>query len=155
MRKRMTPNIVLVAMTWLLVGCAGNQDPEGAIRLWDQIQALDYRNFERAPGYETRQISHAPHSDQVDIYINPVVSDALSAGLPITEWPVGSLIIKDGFRDDGSQELVAVMEKRETGWYWAEYFDLETGEPSFSGAPSICTGCHSSGADFVRAFAFP
>ena len=138
-----------------LTGCGDNQDPSGSLALWQKISELQYQNFVRAPGYETRQPSVAPHGDQVDIYINSIVDDALKAGTPITSWPTGSLIIKDGFKDDGEQELVAVMEKQETGWYWAEYFDLENGEAQFSGSPDACTGCHSSGADFVRAFGFP
>ena len=138
-----------------IVGCGDNQDPEGALELWNQLQKLDYRNFARAPGYPSRQKSNAPHGDKVDIYVNPVLDDALNSGGSLSEWPVGSLIIKDGFDDDGDHELVAVMEKRDSGWYWAEYFDFETGEARFSGKPDLCLGCHKSGADYIRAFGFP
>ena len=132
--------------------CGDNQDPEGARALWQSIHAQDYRAFQRAPGYETKRDSNAPHRDQVLIYINQRVADALSAGPTIDAWPEGSLIVKEGF--DGSDlELVAVMEKRSTGWYWAEYD--ASGDPSYSGAPQLCTDCHRSGADYVRAFGFP
>ena len=138
-----------------LSSCGDNQDPEGARAFWEEIQSLNYRSFARAPGYATRSSSNAPHGDEVDIYINEVVEEALQASSPITTWPIGSLIIKDGFDDNGVHELVAVMEKRESGWYWAEYFDLESGEAKFSGQPQICLSCHQSGADYVLAFPFP
>lgn len=139
----------------VLGACGDNQDPQGSVDLWTELQTLDYRSFERAPGYEVRRESESPHSDFVDIYINDVVSQALTEGSALTEWPVGSLIVKDGFTDDGELELVAVMEKREDGWYWAEYFDFDPPEATYSGQPAVCTGCHSSGSDFVRAFDLP
>ncbi len=70
----------------------------------------------------------------------------------LSEWPLGSWIIKDGY-DGDTLELVATMEKREAGWFWAEY-DAE-GSAAYSGSPAVCTDCHSSGADYVRAFGFP
>lgn len=141
---------------WLLVStaaCGGDdQDPDGARRLWDRIHAENYRGSMRAPGYETRQPGRGPHAKQVDIYVNAVVGDALAKKAPLTQWPVGSLIVKDGW--DGSKlELVAAMEKRQDGWTWAEWSG--SGESSYSGRPSICTDCHGSGSDFVRAFALP
>ena len=131
--------------------CTDNQDPAGAKLLWTSIHEQDYRSWDHAPGYEEKRSSNAPHGDKVIIYINDVVAEALTASPAIDEWPIGSLIVKDGF--DGSDlDLVAVMEKRESGWYWAEYDG--SGDASFSGSPKVCTDCHKSGADFVRAFAF-
>lgn len=45
------------------------------------------------------------------------------------------------------------MEKRASGWYWAEY-DSD-GDPDHSGRPEICLDCHRSGSDFVRACRLP
>jgi hypothetical protein len=135
-------------------GCGDNQQPQEARTLWDRIQAEDYRSFERAPGYPNRQATSAPHSDQVDIYINSVMADAISGGTVAGSWPEGSLVVKDGFTDDGELEIVAVMDKRQDGWFYAEYFDFD-GEAKFSGQPDVCVSCHSSGADFIRAFGFP
>jgi hypothetical protein len=132
-------------------GCGDDQDPEGAAELWDRIHAEDYRSWQRAPGYETRRDSDAPHSEAVDIYVNDVIAGALADEASITAWPTGSLIVKDGF--DGELELVAAMEKRQDGWYWAEWDD--EGASDYSGKPDVCTGCHQSGADYVRAFGFP
>jgi hypothetical protein len=150
-RRSLAPALLLLPA---LAGCGDNQEPEQADALWDRIHAESYRSFARAPGYETRRPSDAPHSDQVDIYVNDVVAQALADG-GISSWPVGSLIVKDGFTDDGELDLVAVMDKRADGWFWAEYLDVEAGDAEFSGKPDICIDCHSSGADFVRAFGFP
>ena len=136
----------------LLVGCGDNQDPAGATALWKSIHDQDYRSFEHAPGYESKRTSNAPHGDQVIIYVNDVLAQALAARAQIDAWPEGSLIVKDGF-DGADLELVAVMEKRANGWYWAEY--AADGDASYSGSPDLCTDCHRSGDDYVRAFKLP
>lgn len=136
----------------LLSACRQNDDPASAEALLSDVKAADYRSWARAPGYEQRTPSSAPHSDQVEIFVNDVLEAALADGAA-DEWPVGSIIAKDGYTDDGELDLTALMEKREEGWFWAEY-DAE-GAPLYSGAPTICTDCHEPGADFVRAFGFP
>lgn len=129
-----------------------NQDPVGADELWDEIQMDQYRQWERAPGYDEARESNAPHGMSVEIYVNDVIAHTLAVEKNVTQWPTGSVIVKDGF-DDGELKLVAVMEKRVDGWFWAEY-DAQGGV-DFSGRPSVCVDCHASGADAVRAFAFP
>jgi hypothetical protein len=138
-----------------LCGCGDddNQAPEEAEALWKRIHAENYRAFARAPGYDQRQPTTAPHGSTVDIYVNAVVQGVLDKGQAVSAWPVGSLIVKDGFDGGGALEIVAVMDKRDDGWFWAEYD--ASGEALFSGRPDTCTGCHGSGADFVRAFGFP
>ena len=136
----------------VLAGCGDNQDPAGASALWREIQEQEYRSWQRAPGFDTVQRSRAPHGDRVAIYINDVVADALAASEPLAQWPEGSLIVKDGF--DGSDlELIAAMEKRADGWFWAEYDD--EGDALYSGKPELCIDCHRGGDDSVRAFALP
>ncbi|AKT36027.1 hypothetical protein [Chondromyces crocatus] len=132
-------------------GCGDDQDPEGAAALWSRIHEADYRSWPRAPGYEARRPSDAPHSDAVEIFINSVVAEAL-AGEAIASWPEGSLLVKDGYDDDGL-DIVAAMEKRQGVWFWAEW--NAEGDSIYSGDPDTCTGCHQSGADMVRAFSFP
>jgi hypothetical protein len=139
------------------LGCGSddekNQEPEAAKELLERIQGEDYRTWARAPGYEQRMPTAAPHGDSVDIYVNPVMADAL-AGPTISSWPEGSIIAKDGWKADGQTlAVIAVMEKRSDGWFWAEYNG--SGRALYSGGPSVCTGCHASGADSVRAFGFP
>ena len=145
-------------MTWTLalslhlLGCGGgNEDPEGAEALLAQVRANDYRGWQRAPGYGQRRSTSAPHGEEVDIYVNPVVEAALRGG-PASSWPEGSIIVKDGW-EDSDLCIIAIMEKRADGWYWAE-FDGD-GDPDFSGRPEVCTDCHEDGSDFVLAFPLP
>lgn len=147
----------LAASTVALLGalsCGDDQDPGGAVDLLQRLRDEDYRGWDRAPGYGERRTSSAPHGDQVEIFVNDVVVEALTAGASIDAWPVGSIVAKDGYTDDGGLDLIAAMEKREDGWYWAEW-DGETDESIYSGKPSLCIDCHASGADYVRAFGLP
>jgi hypothetical protein len=136
----------------VFVACASDdQAPEEADALLAQVRAENYRAWARAPGYEQRRNAASPHAEEVDIYVNGVVAKALADAKPLAEWPEGSVIVKDGW--DGSDlELIAVMQKRADGWFWAEFFDDES---KYSGKPSVCIDCHASGADSVRAFPLP
>lgn len=141
-----------LALAACIAACGDDQAPGEAQALWQRIHDENYRSWERAPGYEARRDSDAPHSDAVDIYVNEVVAGVLAAGEPAASWPDGSLIVKDGF--DGSEhEIVAAMEKRGGTWFWAEW--NAEGESIFSGNPSTCTDCHQVGSDMVRAFGLP
>jgi hypothetical protein len=146
---RIVPGLMALGLS--LVSCGDNQDPMGADALWDKIHEDGYTSFAKAPGYETRQTAEGPHGDEVVIYINDTLKAALD-GPAIQEWPVGSLIVKDAFEGDKVGE-VSAMEKREGGFYWAEW--NRDGAAKYSGEPDVCTGCHGSGSDFVRAFALP
>lgn len=151
----MRSSFVAVSLAALVVACGSddedNQDPEGAKQLLAKVQAENYRSWARAPGWPERAPTSAPHSDEVDIYVNAVLETATtSAGL--TEWPLGAIVAKDGFRGE-SLEIVALMEKRGAGWFYAELSG--SGEPKFSGRPATCTDCHDSGDDYIRAFDFP
>lgn len=137
-----------------LAACGDDQDPEGAADLLERLRAADYRSWERAPGFADRRTSSAPHGDEVEIFVNDVVAGALADGTALDAWPAGSIIAKDGYDEDGSLSLVAAMEKREDGWYWAEW-DGETDESKYSGKPATCIDCHASGDDYVRGFDLP
>jgi hypothetical protein len=147
--------LAIACLVGALSACGDNQDPDAAAALWDRIQAENYRGFARAPGYEQRQPSNTAHSDQVDIYVNDVMQEAIEGGEPLASWPEGSLVVKDGFDGDGELDLVAAMDKRAGGWFWVEWTDPDGSEPKYSGEPELCIDCHSSGSDFVRAFALP
>lgn len=150
-------SLVALHVAACLGACAAddeNQDPSGAERVWEDIHADAYRSWDHAAGFETPQDSAAPHGGKVEIFVNDVVAEALAQKQPLDAWPDGSLIVKDGFDDTREQlVLVAVMDKRDGAWFWAEY-DAE-GMAKYSGTPSVCTGCHSSGDDFVRALRLP
>jgi hypothetical protein len=112
-------------------GCGDDQDPGGAQDLFDRIQAEGYQGWAKAPGFEAPTPSSAPHGNEVVIYLNDVMVEALSTE-GLGAWPEGALIVKDGF-DDGELDLIAAMEKRSGEWYWAEW-DGE-GESIYSGKP--------------------
>ena len=139
----------------LLAACGSddeNEDDAGARQLLERVRGETYREWSRPPGWGSRTPSNAPHGAEVDIYVNDPVAEVIATGDSGDVWPEGSTIVKDGW--SGAQlELIAIMDKRSDGWYWAEYD--RNGEPMYSGHPATCTNCHSSGSDFVRAFSLP
>lgn len=142
--------LLLFSVLFGAAACGDDQDPSGARELLDRVRAEGYQDWTRAPGYEVRRASRAPHSDAVDIYINETLVQALEADPPVDAWPIGSIIVKEGW-DGGDRELIALMEKRTDGWFWAEFFGSDS---KYSGKPDLCIDCHRSGDDFVRAFGF-
>jgi hypothetical protein len=141
-----------ICSLFLLFACGDNQDDAGARSLLQKVRAAQYRTWDRAPGYETRQPSDTAHSDAVDIYVNDRIVEVLAVGEPTAAWPVGATVVKEGF--SGSDlALIAIIEKRADGWFWAEFDD--DGDADYSGRPDLCLDCHRRGSDFVRAFALP
>ena len=70
-----------------LVACGDNQDDAGARGLLARVRADQYRAWDRAPGFEQRKSSNAPHSDAVDIYVNDVVAEVLALREHDGAWP--------------------------------------------------------------------
>ncbi len=145
------PAILAIILSGIVAGC-GNQNPGDARDLLHTVQAADYRSWDRAPGYETRQPSNAPHSSNVDIYLDDLMAAAVSSDTALESWPVGSVVVKDGFKND-ELRLIAMMEKRDSGWFFAE-FDGD-GDVLYSGSPRVCTKCHGSANDRILAFSLP
>ncbi len=155
----MVPRLAaLVCVALLVTACGQDDDHEGARVLWEKINAgPGFRSWERAPGFPTRKPSFTAHSSAVEIFVSANITSALTTPrtAPLTEWPVGSVIVKEGFSGD-ARKLVAAMEKRADGWFWAEYDD--GGDPKYSGRPSVCTDCHDNRkgySDWVYAFELP
>ena len=137
------------------VACGQDEDPEGARVLWDKIHAgAGFQSWRRAPGYPTRRPSFTAHGTDVEVFVSAEVASVLDAR-SVREWPLGSVVVKEGF-GGSSRKLVAVLEKRGDGWFWAEYSD--SGTPLFSGHPSVCVDCHDSRrsySDWVYSFELP
>jgi hypothetical protein len=167
MRRRSSPvalaTFCVLAMLVALpaAGCGQDDDPDGARALWTRINAgPGFRTWQRAPAYGTRKPSFTAHASAVEIFVSAEVETALTTpqAPPPGTWPVGSVIVKEGFSSvtGGSRKLVAAMEKRADGWFWAEYDDA--GESKFSGRPSVCIDCHDnrqSYSDWVYSFELP
>jgi hypothetical protein len=135
-----------------LVACTDAEpDDTGLARaLLAQVEADDYRSWSRAPGYPGRMLSTAPHSKEVEVFVNETVVAALESSPSVTSWPVGSVIVKEGWNGDDLAQI-ALMEKRLDGWFWVEFHGED---PAFVGAPRYCTRCHETGDDFVLTFRF-
>jgi hypothetical protein len=150
--------VTAVTVGLTLAGCGQDDDPEGARVLWQKINTgPGFRSWERAPGYPTRKPSFTAHASAVEIFVSPELASTLQRpkDSAVAEWPVGSIIVKEGFSGD-SRKLVAVMEKRADGWFWAEYDD--GGDSKYSGKPSVCVDCHDNRkgySDWVYAFELP
>lgn len=151
-----------IAIT-LLVGLLGACNSGEARDLLDEIQDDNYRaTYERAPDWEEGRLpaQGGPHGGFIDLYINAVMVEAIAEvgedGDPLTQWPEGSIIVKDGWTaaSGGDLEYISFMERRSDGWFWAEY---RKGRRLVSAGlnDKTCTGCHASGADQVRAFELP
>lgn len=134
-----------IALALPLAACRDDQDPAGAAALWARVQQSDYRSFARARTYPGREPSFTLHASSVEIFLNPTLAGAAEGPVPLREWPVGSLVVKEGYSGD-TLSLVAVMEKRDDGWFFAEYG--ADGEALYSGRPAICTGCHDARKDY-------
>jgi len=146
-----------LAAAVLIAACGQDDDPNYAKVVYAKInEGAGFRTWRRAPAYPGRTPSFTAHSSEVEIFVNPTVATALNRGAAgIREWPVGSMLVKEGFSDD-TRTLVAVMEKRADGWFWAEY--TGDGETIYSGKPSICVECHNnreSYSDWVYALELP
>ena len=132
-----------------LMSCSDNQDSEGASALWTRLQSSSYRtSFVRPVGYEQRTPSKTAHGDQVEIFINTIARDTLARVPAPTSMPPGAVIVKDVYKN-GELKLIAAMEKRYDGWFWAEW-DAK-GDAVYSGRPGLCIDCHRRGEDFIRA----
>ena len=145
-----TKSLVLIAALGAAIvasACRDNQDPEGAEELWARVATSNYRSWPRPRQYPKREPSFTLHGGSVEIFLNPTLAAARDLGKPITQFPTGSMIVKDGYAGNGnSLSIVAVMEKRADGWYFAEYSG--SGETLFSGKPKICIDCHDARKDY-------
>ena len=108
-------------------------------------------------GWTSESAIHAsagPHFGDVLTYVNATLEASLSADA--TEHPVGSASVKELYGDDDVLDGWAAMVKVAAGtgeesWYWYETTNLDQNSPIAEGIGNgVCTGCHSSGVDYVR-----
>ena len=124
---------------------------EMASDLWTEIDGLD--SWSQYEGWEGIVASSSVHGDFVQIWLNDAAMTAITAG---DEIPDGAILLKETYNDAEGTELkdITVMKKVDgynpdgSDWYWAQY--LEDGTIQGAGSPDMCTGCHSSGEDYVR-----
>jgi hypothetical protein len=160
--KSMTASLLatLMAGSLLLAGAAGCEeasegDVAAAAELLEQVQSQDYRSFQRAPGWEeARQpgtIGH--HGAFLDVYVNEILASAIAKG-KTAPWPVGSIVIKDGWSDADGKELYQISILRKDGekkWFGAEY--PRGGKATEAGTNfAECRECHGKGADWILGF---
>lgn len=113
--------------------------------LFDRILADRYSTWRVAPGYQTPQPSEGPHGELVQIFLNDTAADARRDGA--SQWPDGSIIVKDIYVDHSIAE-VAAMEKRGDTWYWGEW--TADGEVvAEGGGIEPCQSCHAEGTDYT------
>jgi hypothetical protein len=151
--------ILLGALPALTLGCGHEESSEDdkaeANRLLADVQSRPYQNFQRAPGWETsrRTGTTAHHGRFLDVYMNDVLASAVSSGAS-APWPLGSLLVKDGWTDpEGKQKFqTAILRKEATGvWFGAEF--SSSGEVLEAGRNfEECNGCHGGGKDYLLAF---
>lgn len=126
------------------------QAEEDARNLYNDAEG--YTEWETAPGFETRQPSVGPHGEEVDIFVNDEVVQALDAG-DASEWPVGSIVSKDYFVG-GELAGIVMLEKREDGRFWAMY--TPDGDVEVAGLlHPMCEECHAGGSDGMLGFSLP
>jgi len=148
--------VVPLAVASGVAGCRQNDDPEGGKALYAKVnEGAGFRAWRRAPGFPERKPSFTAHSKAVEIFVNDAIAKTLDGPAPATEWPVGAIVVKEGF-DGDERAIVAMMEKRADGWFWVETDG--DGEPLYSGKPDVCIDCHdnrSKISDWVYSFDLP
>ncbi len=146
----------VIGTSFFLLSFMTLQDIRKAENLQDLIEQENYRTFPRPPGFEKRVPSTIPHEIEagikVDIYMNGVIEKALNENESLKEWPVGSVMVKEGFID-GKQVVTAAMWKTEGGWFWVQW--NAAGLELTAGHPQFCVSCHSLGDDMLRAIKLP
>ena len=136
-----------IATSLLATACRDNQDPQGAEELWARVSTSGYRSWQKPARYPKREPSFTLHGGSVDVFLNPTLVAARAAKNAPAALPIGSMVVKDGYSGNSeSLSIVAVMEKRSDGWYFAEY--SADGEALFSGKPKVCVDCHAARKDY-------
>jgi len=122
--------------------------------VWSEtIEAKVYQGWKPAPGFEAKQPAKGPHGKEVQVFVNPPVVETLN-GTSASEWPVGSVIVKDAYDASGNPESVEYMKKSGEGWYFAAF--RVDGEVIAEGVEiEPCQACHVKGSDSLMSVRLP
>ena len=117
---------------------------------WQWVRAGEYRDWERAPGWNDRRETGSPHSVAKEIFVDPAIAATVGSGA--TRFPEGATIVKDGYDEGGDLAIVAVMQRLAgDGWFFAEY-RADGSVIVEDEDPPLCTRCHKGDRDGVLAF---
>lgn len=121
---------------------------------WELVLAGEvYRSWRTAPGHETPQPATGPHGVKDQVFANEPVFLTLE-GPAATEWPTGSIIVKDVYDAAGTLIVLEYMQKTDAGWYYASFEpDGQVGTEGLM--VGGCQSCHSRGSDSVFTLGLP
>lgn len=121
--------------------------------VWATLSTKAYKSWQVAPGFDKPQPAKGPHGKTVQVFVDPTIAQTLS-GPSATEWPVGSMIVKDAYDAAGAPMQVEYMQKTDQGWYFASFgVDGTLVKDGVKAEP--CQKCHSTGSDSVKSFKLP
>ena len=156
-RGRRVAALVVLLGTLLAPGAhAGTAlPPQGKRALLAWLKAHTYAtSFTPEPEVHASISAHGPY---VRTWYSPVLTEDLRAGrVPFRR---GAAMVKELYLDGPTAPPVgySVMRKLRSrsgptgrGWLFYETFDGRNDAVSFGRGLAVCTGCHSSGVDFLR-----
>jgi hypothetical protein len=125
--------------------------PASGPELFKYLQSGAYRSF----AHESKvHPSQGPHGDVI-AYLNPILEGSLKANSEA--HPPGAAAVKELYDENdllyGWSVSVKTQEESDEGkgWFWYEVYSTTDGAGAIAGkGEPTCTGCHSSGRDFVR-----
>lgn len=126
-------------------------DP-AAMNAW--LQKKEYQAWPKDSAPRPFEPGAGGHSGSVRTYLSPTL-DASMKGSG-AEHPKGVAAVKEFLSGDQLTGWAAMVKTEDAsdggkGWYWYEVFDVSPGASAIGGqGSSTCTGCHSTGRDFVR-----
>jgi len=159
-----TLTTILACFAPLVISCGDKDDDTGATavdadleraeQLWEDVQG--YSAWGQEDEWHGVTFSEdGTHGEYVQIWLNDDAFATVEAGAG-GDMPDGAIIFKEAYdsEDESSLNSYTVMQKDSTygtsGWFWAKYDTDGTVSGSTYGDVSGCSGCHSSGQDYVR-----
>jgi len=151
-KKEMDNQALSAAMDAVGGNSQGVKPDDYANKVFAWLQQGKYKRY-KAESAVHPSSTGAVHGD-VRIFVNDKLDASMRSGG--NEHPVGSVSVKELFRDGELYGWAAAIKAKSgakgNGWYWYEV--LSTTDSSKPVAASLgsttCTGCHSTGNDFIR-----